>query len=218
MFFNSIFLYFAPEKNGSFSGKIKKITVRDCRSILGVFWGYFGLVKIIICIYKRYNYVKIVICVYKRWKFMNICKYVNIRMLVKCGKLSKKCGKHVDNCPKNVEMWKTCGKHVENMWKTHLYVQMCKSVGNYTNESQFFFIFFVRGYVRGYVCVCGGALQLYALARRHGTWEKNVQWVAVYRSNENGGAYIFKIRYICIYKCLIFLSVREFSLGLSVVI
>ena len=42
--------------------------------------------------------------------------------------------------------------------------------------------------------------------------------VAVYRSNENGGAYIFKIRYICIYKCLIFLSVREFSLGLSVVI
>ena len=42
--------------------------------------------------------------------------------------------------------------------------------------------------------------------------------VAVYRSNENGGDYIFKIRYICIYKCLIFLSVREFSLGLSVVI
>ena len=28
-----------------------------------------------------------------------------------------------------------------------------KIVGNYTNESQFFFIFF---FVRGYVCACGG--------------------------------------------------------------
>ena len=186
--------------------------------------------------------MKIVICIYKRWKFMNICKYVNIWMLVKCGKLQK----NVENSPKNVEnmwitapkmwitapkMWKTlwikCG-NVENMWETHLYVQMCKIVANYTNVSQFFFFFsfflffFVCRCVRRYVCEwvseCGGALQLYALARRHGTWEKNVQWVAVYRGNENGGDYIFKIRYVCIYKCLIFLSVREFSLGLSVVI
>ena len=163
-------------------------------------------------------------------------------MLVKCGKLQK----NVENSPKNVEnvwksapkmwitapkMWETlwikCG-NVENMWETHLYVQMCKIVANYTNVSQFFFfkyfLFFfffrvrVRVRVRMWVSECGGALQLYALARRHGTWEKNVQWVGVYMSNENGGAYIFKIRYICIYKCLIFLSVREFSLGLSVVI
>ena len=71
-----------------------------------------------------------------------------------CGKLGKKCGKHVekclknvDNCPKNVgnfvdKMWE-CGKHVENMWKTHLYVQMCDFVANYTNVSQFFFFFFL---------------------------------------------------------------------------
>ena len=157
-------------------------------------------------------------------------------MLVECGKLQK----NVENSPKNVEnvwksawkmwitapkMWKTlwikCG-NVENMWETHLYVQMCKIVGNYTNVSQFFFFFFFfscAGTCAGtYMSECGGALQLYALARMHGTWEKNVQWVAVYRSNENGGDYIFKLRYICIYKCLIFLSVREFSLGLSVVI
>ena len=109
-------------------------------------------------------------------------------MLVKCGKLGKKCGKHVekcnknvDNCPKNVEnfvdkMWE-CGKHVENMWETHLYVQMCKIVGNYTNESQFFsffllflfFLFFFFSCAGTYMSVCGGALQLYALACRHGT-------------------------------------------------
>ena len=169
---------------------------------------------------------------------MNIWKYANMWMFVKCGKLQK----NVENSAKNVgnmwitapkmwitapKMWKTlwikCG-NVENMWETHLYVQMCKIVGNYTNESQFFFFFLFSFFFSffsctgTYVSVCGGALQLYALARRHGTWEKNVQWVAVYRSNENGGDYIFKIRYICIYKCLIFLSVREFSLGLSVVI
>ena len=135
------------------------------------------------------------------------------------------------------KMWKTlwikCG-NVENMWKTcGKLICMCKCAKlsatiqtkvNFFLFSFFFFFFFsfscTGTYVSvcGYVCVCGGALQLYALARRHGTWEKNVQWVAVYRSNENGGAYIFKIRYICIYKCLIFLSVREFSLGLSVVI
>ena len=103
-------------------------------------------------------------------------------MLVKCGKLQK----NVENSPKNVEnmwksaskmwitapkMWKTlwrkCG-NVENMWKTHLYVQMCKIVANYTNVSQFFFFFFFScaGTCAGtYVSVCGGALQLYALAR-----------------------------------------------------
>ena len=156
------------------------------------------------------------------------------KMWETCGKHVEKCPKNVDNCPKNVEnfvdkMWE-CGKHVENMWKTHLYVQMCKIVANYTNESQLFFLFlfflfflfllyfYNLSKIMNTIAGRGGALQLYALARRHGTWEKNVQWVAVYRSNENGGAYIFKIRYICIYKCLIFLSVREFSLGLSVVI
>ena len=176
---------------------------------------------------------------------MKICEYENMWMLVKCGKLQK----HVENSPKNVEnvwksawkmwitalkMWETlwikCG-NVENMWETHLYVQMCKIVANYTNVSQFFlffcfFCFFVIFLLYFYnlskimttIAGRGGALQLYALARRHGTWEKNVQWVVVYRGNENGGDYIFKIRYICIYKCLIFLSVREFSLGLSVVI
>ena len=126
---------------------------------------------------------------------MNICKYVNILMLVKCGKLQK----NVENSLKNVEnmwksaskmwitapkMWKTlwikCG-NVENMWETHLYVQMCKIVANYTNVSQFFFFFFFlffsffflflcAGTCAGtYVSVCGGALQLYALACRHGT-------------------------------------------------
>ena len=137
-----------------------------------------------------------------------------------CGKHVEKCLKNVEKCPKNVGMWKTCGK----------LICMCKcaklSATIQTKVNFFFFLFFFFFFsctgtyvsVCGYVCVCGGALQLYALAHRHGTWEKNVQWVAVYRGNENGGAYIFKIRYICIYKCLIFLSVREFSLGLSVVI
>ena len=31
-------------------------------------------------------------------------------------------------------------------------------------------------------------------------------------------AYIFKIRYICIYKCLIFLRVQVFSIGLTVLV
>ena len=88
---------------------------------------------------------------------MRICTYVNVGRMwetpEKCGKLAKKCGKrvekclkNVDNCPKNVgnfveKMWK-CGKRVENLWKTHLYVQMCDFVANYTNVSQFFFFFF----------------------------------------------------------------------------
>ena len=69
---------------------------------------------------------------------MNICTYVNVCKMwetpEKCGKLAKKCGKRVG-------MWKTCGKHVENMWKTHLYVQMCDFVANYTTVSQFFYFF-----------------------------------------------------------------------------
>ena len=71
----------------------------------------------------------------------------------KCGKVPKKCGKHVENmwitapkmwksAPKMWEtLWIKCG-NVENMWETHLYVQMCKIVGNYTNESQFFLFFY----------------------------------------------------------------------------
>ena len=73
-------------------------------------------------------------------------------------------------------MWK-CGKHVENMWKTHLYVQMCKIVANYTNVSQFFLNIFYFSLLYFYslskimttIAGRGGALQLYALARRHGT-------------------------------------------------
>ena len=106
-------------------------------------------------------------------------------MLVKCGKLQKNVensAKNVENSAKNVgnmwitapkmwitapKMWKTlwikCG-NVENMWETHLYVQMCKIVGNYTNVSQFFFFFsfflflffffffFVCRYVRWHIC------------------------------------------------------------------
>ena len=115
-------------------------------------------------------------------------------MLVKCGKLQK----NVENSLKNVEnmwitapkmwitapkMWKTlwikCG-NVENMWETHLYVQMCKIVANYTNVSQFFFLFLNIFYfsllyfyslskIMTTIAGRGGALQLYALARRHGT-------------------------------------------------
>ena len=78
-------------------------------------------------------------------------------------------------------MWKTCGKHVGNMWETHLYVQMCKIVANYTNVSQFFFFFFLNIFyfsllyfyslskIMATIAGRGGALQLYALARRHGT-------------------------------------------------
>ena len=40
----------------------------------------------------------------------------------------------------------------------------------------------------------------------------------MYRSNENGGVCVFKIRYICIYKCLIFLRVQVFSIGLTVLV
>ena len=110
----------------------------------------------------------------------------------KCGKLAKKCGKRVDNYPKNVDncpknvgnfvdkMWEF-GKHVENMWETHLYVQMCKIVANYTNVSQFFFFFsfflffffllyfYSLSKIMTTIAGRGGALQLYALARRHGT-------------------------------------------------
>ena len=118
-------------------------------------------------------------------------------MLVKCGKLQK----HVENSAKNVgnmwksapkmwitapKMWKTlwrkCG-NVENMWETHLYVQMCKIVANYTNVSQFFFFFFFSFFsfflfllyfynlskIMNTIAGRGGALQLYALACRHGT-------------------------------------------------
>ena len=84
--------------------------------------------------------------------FVTLWIYANMWMFVECGKLQK----NVENSPKNVEnlwksawkmwitapkMWKTlwikCG-NVENMWETHLYVQMCKIVANYTNVSQFF--------------------------------------------------------------------------------
>ena len=116
-------------------------------------------------------------------------------MFVKCGKLQK----NVENSAKNVgnmwitapkmwitapKMWKTlwikCG-NVENMWETHLYVQMCKIVGNYTNESQLFFLFlfflfflfllyfYNLSKIMNTIAGRGGALQLYALARRHGT-------------------------------------------------
>ena len=70
-------------------------------------------------------------------------------MLVKCGKLSKKCGKRVD------KMWE-CGKRVENMWETHLYVQMCKIVGNYTNVSQFFFFLFFVCFFFSCAGTCAG--------------------------------------------------------------
>ena len=142
----------------------------------------------------------------------------------------KTCGKHVGMWK---TLWKTCG-NVENMWKTcGKLICMCKyaklsaTIQTKVNFFLFFyfFIFFIFLFfsctgtcTSTYVSVCGGALQLYALACRHGTCEKNVQWVAVYRGNENGGDYIFKIRYICIYKCLIFLGAWVFFLGLSAII
>ena len=134
-----------------------------------------------------------------------------------CGKRVEKCPKNVENCPKNVgnfveKMWE-CGKHVENMWETHLYVQMCKIVANYTNVSQFFFFFvffFMHGYVHWYICECAVVLFNCMLSHVARNVREERVGVAVYLSNENGGAYIFKIRYICIYKCLIFLRVREF--------
>ena len=36
--FNSIFYIFHTEKNGSFSGKIQKIVMREKQGFLGVFW------------------------------------------------------------------------------------------------------------------------------------------------------------------------------------
>ena len=88
-------------------------------------------------------------------------------MLVKCGKLQK----HVENSAKNVgnmwksapkmwitapKMWETlwikCG-NVENMWETHLYVQMCKIVANYTNVSQFFFFFSFFSFFSFFYCI-----------------------------------------------------------------
>ena len=95
-------------------------------------------------------------------------------------KMWETCGKHVENCPKNVEnfvdkMWE-CGKHVGNSFVC-TNVQNCRQL--YKRKSifflflsffSFFFFFSCTGtYVSvcGYVCVCGGALQLYALA--HGT-------------------------------------------------
>ena len=78
--------------------------------------------------------------------FVILWIYAHMWMFVKCGKLQKNVGNFVD------KMWE-CGKHVENMWKTHLYVQMCDFVGNYTNVSQFFFFFFFFFFfVRRYVC------------------------------------------------------------------
>ena len=111
------------------------------------------------------------------WKTPETCG----KLAKKCGKRVEKCLKNVDNCPKNVgnfvdKMWE-CGKHVENMWETHLYVQMCKIVANYTNVSQFFLNIFYFSLLYFYslskimttIAGRGGALQLYALARRHGT-------------------------------------------------
>ena len=121
----------------------------------------------------------------KMWRTPETCG----KLAKKCGKRVEKCLKNVDNCPKNVgnfvdKMWE-CGKHVENMWKTHLYVQMCKIVANYTNVSQFFFVFlfflffffffifllyfYNLSKIMTTIAGRGGALQLYALACRHGT-------------------------------------------------
>ena len=165
---------------------------------------------------------------------MKICEYAHMWMFVKCGKLQKNVEnspKNVENVWKSAwkmwitapKMWKTlwikCG-NVENMWETcGKLICMCKcaklspTIQTWVNFFFFFsfflfFLFLLYFYnlskIMNTIAGRGGALQLYALACRHGTWEKNVQWVAVYRGNENGGAYIFKIRYICIYKCLLF--------------
>ena len=106
----------------------------------------------------------------------------------KCGKLAKKCGKrvekcskNVDNCPKNVgnfvdKMWE-CGKHVENSFVC-TNVRFCRQL--YKRESIFFLFFFFSFFlfllyfynlskIMNTIAGRGGALQLYALARRHGT-------------------------------------------------
>ena len=106
-----------------------------------------------------------------------------------CGKLGKKCGKHVEKCPKNVDNCpKNVGNFVEKMWECGKHVGnsfVCANVQNcrqlYKRESIFFFFFFFNIFyfsllyfyslskIMTTIAGRGGALQLYALARRHGT-------------------------------------------------
>ena len=127
-------------------------------------------------------------------EYMQICEYMTVGKMwetpEKCGKLSKNCGKHVekcpknvDNCPKNVEnfvdkMWE-CGKHVGNSFVC-ANVQNCRQL--YKRKSIFFFNYFLffslkffllyfynLSKIMNTIAGRGAALQLYALARRHGT-------------------------------------------------
>ena len=147
----------------------------------------------------------------RKWGyFVTLWIYAHMWMLVECGKLQK----NVENSPKNVgnvwksawkmwitapKMWETlwikCG-NVDKMWETHLYVQMCDFVANYTTVSQFFSFyffffslkfFFVCRYVSRYVCEWVSAVVLFNCMLSHVA--RNVReeraGVPVYLSNKN---------------------------------
>ena len=110
-----------------FSSNRKKILKMGLKSPFFVFFNSIFYIQMLIM--WKYSFV---------YTNVEIWIYAYMWMWKTCGKLQK----NVENSPKNVgNVWK-CGKHVENLWKTHLYVQMCDFVANYTNVSQFFFIFY----------------------------------------------------------------------------